>query len=118
MLAANAWVEPMRQWLKQAYDLNRIAKSAEPSAIKQAFAEIEGLNLFLENKKARLSPRPISPLKNPWLALRAAKEKAPQRGDNFLKTRFLVLGAGLEPARPFGLQILSLVCLPSSTTRA
>jgi hypothetical protein len=30
-LAANAWVEPMRQWLKQASDLNRIAKSAEPS---------------------------------------------------------------------------------------
>jgi hypothetical protein len=37
-LAANAWVEPMRQWLKQAYDLNRIAKNAEPSAVKAGFS--------------------------------------------------------------------------------
>ena len=99
MLAANAWVEPMRQWLKQAYDLNRIAKSAEPSAIKQAFAEIEGLNLFLENKKARLSPRPIShfPPPNSWQALRAAREKTAPEGGNFRKNTVLVGDIGFEP---------------------
>jgi site-specific DNA recombinase len=91
-LAANAWVEPMRQWLKQAYDLNRIAKSAEPSAIKSAFAEIEGLNLFLENKKARLSPRPISalPPPNSWQALRAAREKIAHSGENLSENTVLV----------------------------
>jgi site-specific DNA recombinase len=91
-LAANAWVEPMRQWLKQAYDLNRIAKSAEPSAIKQAFAEIEGLNLFLENKKARLRPRPPSVLPPPncWQALCAAREKIAHAGENLSENTVLV----------------------------
>ena len=103
-LAANAWVEPMRQWLKQASDLNRIAKSAEPSAIKQAFAEIEGLNLFLENKKARLRPRPISALSPPncWQALRAAREKIAHSGENLSENTVLVLEVGLEPTKPEG----------------
>ncbi len=98
-LAANAWVEPMRQWLKQAYDLNKIAKGTEPSAIKQAFAEIEGLNLFLENKKARLSPRPISalPPPNSWQALRAAREKTTSMGGNSGKNPNLVGDIGFEP---------------------
>jgi hypothetical protein len=91
-LAANAWIEPMRQWIKQASDLNKITKDTEPSAIKSAFAEIEGLNLFLENKKARLSPRPIPnlPPENPWSALRATREKAALAGDQFRKSCFLV----------------------------
>ena len=91
-LAANAWVEPMRQWLKQAHDFNRIAKSAEPSAIKQAFAEIDGLNLFLENKKARLRPRPISALPPPncWQALCAAREKIAHAGENLSENTVLV----------------------------
>ena len=64
-LAANAWVEPMRQWIKQAYNLNAIAKTAEPSAIKDALVKIEGLNLFLKSKKAQpmaapaISPPPV-----------------------------------------------------------
>ena len=98
-LAANAWVEPMRQWLKQASDLNRIAKSTEPSVIKQAFREIDGLNLFLKDKKARLSPRSQShfPPENIWLALRATKEKAAHAGDNFPENTFLVGNRGFEP---------------------
>ena len=98
-LAANAWVEPMRQWLNQAFDLNRIAKSAKPSAMKQAFAEIDGLNLFLENKKARLSPRPISalPPPNSWQALRAAREKTAPMGGNSGKNPNLVGDIGFEP---------------------
>jgi hypothetical protein len=43
----------MRQWLKQAFDLNKIAKNAEPVAMKQAFTEIEGLNLFLKSQKVQ-----------------------------------------------------------------
>jgi hypothetical protein len=76
-LAANAWVEPMRQWLKQAYDLNKIAKNAEPVAMKQTFAEIEGLNLFLKSKKAQptAAPEISPPSENPWFLLRKTKEK-------------------------------------------
>ncbi len=98
-LAANAWVEPMRQWLKQAFDLNRIAKSNGPSAIKQAFAEIEGLNLFLENKKARLSPRPIShfPPENIWVLLRKSLEKTGATRLKSLENPILVGDRGFEP---------------------
>ena len=77
-LAANAWVEPMRQWLNQASDLNKIAKSAEPSAIKEAFTKIAVLNLFLKSKKAQptAAPAPFLPPETIWSALRAAIEKA------------------------------------------
>ena len=39
-LAANAWIEPMRQWLNQASDLNTIVKTAEPSAVKETLMKI------------------------------------------------------------------------------
>ena len=76
-LTGNAWIEPMRQWLKFAVSLCEIAKNAEPSVIKQAFAEIEGLNLYLFKRQARLSPRPTShsPPENIWVLLRKTKEK-------------------------------------------
>ena len=61
-LAANAWVEPMRQWIKQAYDLNRIAKSDDLLAKKSLCLEIFGSNLILKNKKAQPTAAPaISP---------------------------------------------------------
>ena len=98
-LASNAWVEPMRQWLKTAVSLKKIAQNAEPVALKQAFSEIDGLNLFLSKKQARLLPRPNSnsPQENIWLALRAAKEKATQMGDQFLKSPKMAPGIGFEP---------------------
>ncbi len=98
-LAANAWVEPMRQWIKMAVSLKKIAENAEPIAIKSAFAEIDGLNLFLSRKQARLLPRPNSnsPQENIWLALRATKEKAARMGDQFLKSPNLAPGIGFEP---------------------
>ena len=90
-LAANSWVEPMRRWLKQAVSLCEIAKSAEPVAMKRAFSEIDGLNLFLTTKKARLQPRPSShfPPENIWVALRAAKEKAAHADGNSEKSFIL-----------------------------
>ena len=98
-LAANAWVEPMRQWLNRAADLKKITKNAEPSAVKSAFAQIDGLNLYLENKKARLSPRPISelPPANLWVWLRQSLEKTALAGGNFRKNTVLVGNRGFEP---------------------
>ena len=98
-LASNAWVEPMRQWIKTAVSLKKIATNAEPSAIKAAFAEIDGLNLFLSKKQARLLPRTNSnsPQENIWLALRATKEKAAQMGDQFLKSPKMAGDEGFEP---------------------
>ena len=100
-LAANAWVEPMRQWLKQAFDLNKIAKDAESVAMKQAFSQIEGLNLFLKSKKAQptAAPAPFLPPETIWSALRASLEKAAlsRRNSDFLP--ILVPEVGLEPTK-------------------
>ena len=83
-LASNSWVEPMRQWLKQAVLLRKTAKSGNLVAIKDALLKIEGLNLFLKTKKAQpTAAQDFSPPKNIWSALRAAKEKAALSGDNF-----------------------------------
>ncbi len=103
-LTSNVWVEPMRQWLKMAVSLCEIAKNAKPVVMKQAFSEIDGLNLFLTTKKARLQPRASShfPPENIWLALRLAKEKAAHAGDDFQKSLLLAEREGFEPSEPCG----------------
>ena len=99
-LAANAWVEPMREWLKLAISLKKIAKSDDLVALKEAFRQIEGLNLYLENKKVRLSPHTIShlPPKNLWVWLRQGLEKTAPMGGNFSENPNLARSTGFEPA--------------------
>ena len=101
-LASNAWIEPMRQWIKTAVSLKKIAENAEPSAVKNAFAEIDGLNLFLSNKKARLSPRPeaYSPQENIWGLLCKTLEKRAHSRSISGKSPFLEGPLGLEPRTP------------------
>ncbi len=91
-LASNAWVEPMRQWLKIAVSLCEIAKSGSLQAKKDALLQIEGLNLFLKTKKAQPTAAPnLSPtLKNQWTALRAALQLAASRPK--LEKSFLLAG--------------------------
>ncbi|MBI2798189.1 recombinase family protein [Candidatus Saccharibacteria bacterium] len=99
-LASNSWVEPMRQWLKQAYDLNGIAESGEHSAIKSAFLEMDGLKLFLKTKKAQPTAAPNTfPPKNIWLLLRKAKENTARMSGNSEKSFLMVPRRGLEPPR-------------------
>jgi site-specific DNA recombinase len=104
-LASNAWVEPMREWLKKATDLSNITKTGELAMIKQAFLQMDGLNLFLTDKKARLLPRAKShsPQENIWLALRESKEKAALAGDKFQKSLLLAERMGFEPTVQFDL---------------
>ena len=98
-LAANAWIEPMRQWLKTAVSLKRIAKDSDLFAKKQALLEIEGLNLFLKSKKVQpTAALELTPPKNIWVLLRKTQEKIANAGDNFSKSLFLVPRAGVEPA--------------------
>jgi site-specific DNA recombinase len=100
-LAANSWVEPMRQWLKQAGLLRKTANSGDFVAIKQAFLEMDGLNLFFSKKEARLLPRPEahSPQENIWVLLRKTLEKTGATRLKSLESPFVVRKAGLEPAR-------------------
>ncbi len=98
-LGANAWVEPMRQWLKTAVSLKKIAENAEPTAIKAAFAEIDGLNLFLSKKQARLLPRTNSnsPQENIWVLLRKTLEKTGATRPKSLESHILAGEEGFEP---------------------
>ena len=91
-LAAGSWVEPMRQWIKTAVSLKKIAENAEPMEMKQAFSEIEGLNLFFSKKEARLLPRPEahSPQENIWVLLRKTLEKTGATRLKSLESPFLV----------------------------
>ena len=90
-LAAGSWVEPMHQWLKQSVSLCEVAKNGSYADIKQAFLEMDGLNLFLKTKKAQPTAAPNAfPPKNMWLLLRKTKEKAALSGDNLGFDPFLV----------------------------
>ena len=101
-LANNIWIEPMRKWITQATSICEIAKTAEPSAIKSAFLEMDGLNLFLKTKKAQptAAPKVSPPSENIWFLLCKTKEKAALAGDNLGFNPFLVQMRGLEPPRP------------------
>ena len=112
-LAANAWIEPMRQWLNQASDLNAIVKTAELSAIKEALVKIEGLNLFLKSKKTQPTAAPEISLAlwNMGFATQNARKKSA------FALSFLVLscfGTGGRTRTYEGLrrEIYSLLSLP------
>ena len=96
------WVEPMRIWQEKAVAICSAAHSDDFGAKKTLLREIFGLNLFLTNKKVATSgdQSQISPLKNPWLALRAATEKAALSGDLSVKNPYLEGPPGLEPGTP------------------
>ena len=86
------WVEPMRQWLDKAVSICSVAQNNDFTAKKSLLLEIFGLNLFLTNKNVatRGDQSQISPLKNPWQALRAAREKIARSGENLSENTVLV----------------------------
>ena len=83
-LAAGSWVEPMRQWLKTAVLLRKTAKNGSFAEIKQAFAQIEGLNLSLKTKKAQpLAAQNVSPPRTFGRHCVPPKKKPPFRATIF-----------------------------------
>ena len=98
-LGQSAWVEPMTKWLDKAISICSIAQSDDFSAKKHFLREIFGLNLFLTNKNVatRGDQSQISPLKNPWQALRAATQKAAPEGDRIANLSDLEPRSGVEP---------------------
>ena len=110
-LGQNTWVEPMTKWLDRAVSICSIAHTDDFSAKKTLLREIFGLNLFLTNKNVatRGDQSQISPLKNPWFALRATKEKTALSGDNFL------ISSNLEPPSRLELETPSLPWKCSTT---
>ena len=84
---SNFWLEPYKQWLKDAEKLGEITLSPELHPKKSAAQKIFGSNLFLKNRQLQFSPQ------TQWAALSAALEKV----DKIPLCNILVPGRGLEP---------------------
>ncbi len=84
----NDWLEPMREWIKVASNLVKIARDSNLLEKKVAAKEIFGSNLRLASRAVRGEPQ------NQWAALRAAHENIGQ----FFESQILVPEAGFEPA--------------------
>ena len=93
------WVEPLRNMLKKAVSICKIAKSTDQEAKKSLLLEIFELNLKLKNKNVVTfsDSKYKSPQENIWLVLRTTKEKIARLGDNSDLSTILEPRSGLEP---------------------
>ena len=91
----NNWLEPMREWIKEAQNIGRIARDTDLFAKKVCIKEIFGSNLLLQNKLVRASAPKIlnSAGKNQWALLRNAHHLASKKPFSSFK----VGDKGLEP---------------------
>jgi site-specific DNA recombinase len=83
----NSWLEPYKQWLKDAQNLREITLSPEMHPKKSAAQKIFGSNLFLKNQKIEFVPQ------MQWAALSAALGKV----GKIPLCNILVGRVGIEP---------------------
>ena len=65
---AAAWLQPMREWIKDAQTLDEIVKTDDLPSKKSSLRKIFGSNLSLKNKEIQFVPAA------PYAALRAARQ--------------------------------------------
>jgi DNA invertase Pin-like site-specific DNA recombinase len=65
---AAAWLQPLREWIKDAERLDEIAKTADPTPQKSSLLKIFGSNLLLQNRSLVSTPTP------PYASLREARQ--------------------------------------------
>ena len=109
----NDWLEPMKEWIKDAQSLDKIASDDDLFAKKVKAKEIFGSNLLLGEKLVRASaPKILNSLGefggNPWDALRASRISSSKKS----LSSILVPGRGLEPPRPYGHSHLKAARVP------
>ena len=117
-LGVLTWVEPMKQWIDMAVSICKIARSDDLPAKKSLLLEIFGSNLKMRQKELVINDDQflISPLKNRWQALRAAREKTAPAGGNFRNCADLVRVRGIEPrSQVWKTCILTAVLHPRTT---
>ena len=86
----SAWIEPTRNWIRDASMLDEIRKTQNYPSKKSSLQKIFGLNLSLHAREARGNPLP------PYAALRAAKISAPKNQLGLILEPL----AGIEPGTP------------------
>jgi hypothetical protein len=86
--APAVWVEPVRNWIKDASTLEKTAEAEDLLLKKSSLQKIFGLNLSLHAREARGNPLP------PYAALRVAKNSLPKNQLSLILEPL----AGIEPA--------------------
>ena len=88
------WLKPMKNWIKEAESIDKIANDSDLFAKKVAANEIFGSNLILLNREARHSaPSEInSPLKTQWAALCAARDFVGKKSKSWITERVTGIG--------------------------
>ena len=91
----NNWLEPMKEWIKDAQNLDKIASDCDLFAKKVAAKEIFGSNLLLQNKTVRACAlKSVSKSgETAWAALCAAHASVGQKP----LSSILVPPGGIEP---------------------
>src|SRR3990167_1799071 len=93
----SAWIEPTRDWIKDASLLDEIAKNDDLPSKKSSLQKIFGSNLTLRNKKVEESPV------KQWATLRVAQK-------NFSKTDLsLLLAPELNPSQTFEIILPNMI---------
>ncbi|MFA5877384.1 MAG: recombinase family protein [Candidatus Paceibacterota bacterium] len=84
---AKSWLEPLRNWIQEASELDEIGNSTALPAKKSALQKIFGSNLFLHNQKILGTASPL------YATLRVARKNSENEGE----IQLLAAGPGLEP---------------------
>ena len=98
----NNWLEPMREWLKDAQNVGKISLNEDLIAKKSFAKKIFGSNLYLSAKKISGLPQ------TQWAALAAAQQKIGVSPESCL----LVPREGVEPSWPCDQWFLRPSCIP------
>ena len=85
----SAWIEPTREWIKDASMLDEIAKTDNAPSKKFSLQKVFGSNLTLHAREARGAPQ------NQWLYLAQAKTGFPKMG----LVPCMVRRVGFEPTK-------------------
>jgi site-specific DNA recombinase len=84
---AGSWLEPMREWIKNAVLLTETATNTDLIAKKTSLQQIFGSNLFLKNRCIEFTPTP------PYASLREARLNFSETNLSFIAAA----GLGFEP---------------------
>ena len=87
----SAWIEPTREWIKDALMLDEIAKTNDLPSKKISLQKIFGSNLTLQKQKAYGNPL------NPWAELRSARQNFSQNDLGLLVEPSVRIGLTLSP---------------------
>jgi len=79
------WLEPLREWIKDASMLDEIAKAEDLSLKKSSLQKIFGSNLTLNAREARGTPKPH------WFSLVGGKENQCENPSNLLEVPMVVI---------------------------